>query len=286
MPELPEVETIARSLREGNAGQPSILNSRIERVKLYWQRTLAEPSPSKLSRLFRDLMISDIGRRGKFLVIGLGGVTLLIHLRMSGDLLIRVGDSPPDKHDRLILWLRNTTGELMQLAFNDPRKFGRVWVTHEPQHILSSLGPEPLDVALTPFNFHISLVGRKRMLKPLLLDQTYLAGMGNIYTDEALHLAKLHPLRRSDNLTEQEAAQLLTAIRSVLTEGIARNGASIDWVYRGGEFQNHFRVYGRAGQPCPECGTLITRLVVGQRGTHVCENCQKTSVGENSREIT
>ena len=119
------------------------------------------------------------------------------------------------------------------------------------------------------------LTGRSRQLKPLLLDQTFLAGLGNIYTDEALHLAKLHPLRRSDTLSLLEAQCLLAAIRSILCEGIARNGASIDWVYRGGDFQNHFRVYGREDQPCPACGTPITRLVVGQRGTHVCIHCQK-----------
>ncbi|MGB8252792.1 MAG: bifunctional DNA-formamidopyrimidine glycosylase/DNA-(apurinic or apyrimidinic site) lyase [Anaerolineaceae bacterium] len=285
MPELPEVETIARSLREGTAEQPSILNYKIEQVKLFWQRTLAEPAPAKLSRLIKGRKITDVGRRGKFLMICLEEVTLLVHLRMSGDLLIRMGDFPPDKHDRLILWLRNSAGETMQLVFNDPRKFGRVWATIDPQRILSTLGPEPLDEALTPAIFYQSLISRKRLLKPLLLDQTFLAGLGNIYTDEVLHLAKLHPLRRSDSLTEGDAQRLLAAIRSILTEGIARNGASIDWVYRGGEFQNHFRVYGREGQPCPECGTPITRLVIGQRGTHVCETCQKNSVDENPREI-
>jgi formamidopyrimidine-DNA glycosylase len=120
-------------------------------------------------------------------------------------------------------------------------------------------------------------VKRKRLLKPLLLDQSFLAGLGNIYTDEVLHLAKLHPLRRSDNLSKDESRRLLSAIRSTLREGIRRNGASIDWVYRGGDFQNHFRVYGRTGEACPVCGTPITRLVVGQRGTHICEHCQKPS---------
>ena len=119
------------------------------------------------------------------------------------------------------------------------------------------------------------LTGRQRQLKPLLLDQTFLAGLGNIYTDEALHLAKLHPLRNAGGLSKQESTRLLSAIRKVLSEGIRRNGASIDWVYRGGEYQNHFRVYGREGQPCLMCGTIITRQLVGQRGTHICEKCQK-----------
>jgi formamidopyrimidine-DNA glycosylase len=111
-------------------------------------------------------------------------------------------------------------------------------------------------------------------LKPLLLDQHTLAGLGNIYTDEALHMARLHPLRTSDTLDEDDAQRLWQAIRAVLEEGIARNGASIDWVYRGGDFQNHFRAYQRTGQPCPVCGALIERLVVGQRGTHICPVCQ------------
>jgi formamidopyrimidine-DNA glycosylase len=106
------------------------------------------------------------------------------------------------------------------------------------------------------------------------MDQRFIAGLGNIYTDEALHMAKIHPLRRSNAITQDEASGLLKAIRAVLGEGIRRNGASIDWVYRGGDFQNYFRVYGRSGEACPECGSTIERMVVGQRGTHVCPVCQ------------
>ncbi|MGZ9163868.1 MAG: zinc finger domain-containing protein, partial [Anaerolineales bacterium] len=115
---------------------------------------------------------------------------------------------------------------------------------------------------------------KHRQLKPLLLDQTFLAGLGNIYTDEALHIAKLHPLAVSDSITAKQARVLQDAVRKVLEEGIRRNGASIDWVYRGGEFQNHFRVYDRKGKPCPVCGTKIERIVVGQRSTHYCPKCQ------------
>jgi formamidopyrimidine-DNA glycosylase len=245
----------------------------IIKVKLLWPRTLAKPQPGHLSRLMKDRLINKITRRGKFLVFELGGIYMLIHLRMSGDLIIRAGNAPLEKHDRLVIWLEKE-GVVCQLAFNDTRKFGRVWVTRTPEDVLCKLGPEPLDERLTLEKFHAMLAGHKRQLKPLLLDQTFLAGLGNIYTDEALHLAKLHPLRRADTLSLVEAQCLLTAIRLILREGIARNGASIDWVYRGGDFQNHFRVYGREDQPCPLCGTPITRLVVGQRGTHICEHCQ------------
>jgi formamidopyrimidine-DNA glycosylase len=112
-------------------------------------------------------------------------------------------------------------------------------------------------------------------LKPLLLDQKFLAGLGNIYTDEALHLARLHPLLISDRIDEVQASVLLDSIRQVLDEGIQRNGASIDWVYRGGDFQNYFRVYQRTGEPCKQCGTLIERIKLGQRSTHFCPYCQQ-----------
>jgi formamidopyrimidine-DNA glycosylase len=122
--------------------------------------------------------------------------------------------------------------------------------------------------------FHEALGSRHRQLKPLLLDQTFLSGLGNIYTDEALHLARIHPQARSDSLDQDQVERLWEAIRAILQEGIRRNGSSIDWVYRGGEFQNYFRVYDRKGQPCPVCGAAIQRIVVGQRGTYICPDCQ------------
>ena len=140
--------------------------------------------------------------------------------------------------------------------------------------ITGPLGPEPLEPAFTAARLGRMLAERKRALKPLLLDQTFVAGLGNIYTDEALNLAGLHPQRRSDSLTPAEVRALWKAIRATLRKGIANNGASIDWVYRGGGMQRHFRVYDRAGQPCPKCGTPIRRITVGQRGTHFCPRCQ------------
>lgn len=148
------------------------------------------------------------------------------------------------------------------------------WLVDDPSDVVGNLGREPLDPDLSGREFHQMLVKRNRLLKPLLLDQSFLAGVGNIYSDEALHLARLHPLRRSATIPENEAVELLSAIRTVLNEGIQRNGSSIDWVYRGGDFQNYFRVYGRADEPCPVCGTPISHLTVGQRSTHVCLQCQ------------
>lgn len=273
MPELPEVETIARKLR------PHLLGKTIKDAELRWARTLALPTPRKFKELIKGQQIKEVTRRAKYFILGLSDYSLLIHLRMSGDLLLKESKIKPEKHDRLILRLtdQNLTeeGGLSNLVFNDTRKFGRVWLTKYPEEVLGNLGPEPLSRKFTPNWLHAALHNKHRQLKPLLLDQTFLAGLGNIYTDEALNLAKLNPLAVSDSVTVPEAEALHAAIRKVLQEGIRRNGASIDWVYRGGEFQNYFRVYDREGKPCPVCGTKIQRIIVGQRSTHFCPKCQE-----------
>jgi formamidopyrimidine-DNA glycosylase len=277
MPELPEVETIARKLR------PQLLGKVIEEADLRWSRTLALPSPRKFKELIKGREIREVRRRAKYFILDLSDLSLLIHLRMSGDLMIKESQTKPEKHDRLILRLlpapksaQRAAGKssLSSLVFNDTRKFGRVWLTANPEEVLGKLGPEPLSRSFTPEWLHTALHARHRQLKPLLLDQTFLAGLGNIYSDEALNLAKLHPLATSDSITAKQAEALHAAIRSVLKEGIRRNGASIDWVYRGGEFQNYFRVYDRAGKPCLTCGAKIQRIIVGQRSTHFCSKCQ------------
>jgi formamidopyrimidine-DNA glycosylase len=264
MPELPEVETIARTLRPVLAGK-TILST-----DLRWRRTLVTPSPLKFRRYLTGQVIESISRRAKFLHLQLSDWHLLIHLRMSGDLLVVLGGYQPALHDRLILHLSQDA----RLVFNDARKFGRVWLVRDPAEIFGRLGPEPLSPGFTPESLFASLRRRNRQLKPLLLDQTFIAGLGNIYVDEALHMARLHPLSPSGSVSKRQAERLWHSIREVLEEGIRRNGASIDWVYRGGDFQNHFRVYGRAGEPCLVCGTKIRRILVGQRGTHLCPHCQ------------
>jgi formamidopyrimidine-DNA glycosylase len=273
MPELPEVETITRILRTGLSGQPSIIGRRILAVTLFWVRSLAEPSPIELQARLPGQVIEDVSRRGKFVVMHLSHGWLLFHLRMSGDLIVRTLDTPIEIHDRLLLELEGS----LQLAFNDARKFGRVWLVDEIEHVLGRLGPEPLDESFSAHDLFTRLQHTHRQLKPLLLDQSFLAGLGNIYVDEALNLACLHPLTPSNTLSEEQAARLHASIRTVLMQGIARNGASIDWVYRGGDFQNYFRVYQRTGEPCPKCGTPIARIIVGQRGTHYCPRCQSLS---------
>ena len=284
MPELPEVETITRKLR------PHLLGKIIQAADLRCPRKLALPSPRKFKELVKGQEIKEVTRRAKFFILHLSDYSLLIHLRMSGDLAIKGGKILPENHDRLILTLisspdlalsgapaktkRGELADMSALVFNDTRKFGRVWLTADPEEVLGKLGPEPLSRSFTPEWLYTALHNKHRQLKPLLLDQTFLAGLGNIYTDEALNLAKLNPLSVSDSITVTQAKALHEAIRTVLKEGIRRNGASIDWAYRGGEFQNYFRAYDREGKACFACGTTIQRMIVGQRSTYYCPNCQ------------
>ena len=274
MPELPEVETIKNLLRTGGLKNPPLLGLTITSAQLLWLRSLVTPTPQEFLASLPDQTIREIERRGKFLIFRLSRQALLIHLRMSGDLFVETPDAPIALHYRLVINLEGPSNLKLRLVFNDARKFGRLWFVEDPQEILAGLGPEPLDPAFTAQLLYLRLHASHRQLKPLLLDQTFLAGLGNIYADEALHLAHLHPLMLSHQVTLEQATSLWMSIRQTLKEGIRRNGASIDWVYRGGDFQNYFRVYQRTGQPCPECGTPIQRLVVGQRGTHICPQCQ------------
>jgi formamidopyrimidine-DNA glycosylase len=262
MPELPEVESIARRLK------PDLVGRTILSAQLFWARTLAFPTQRKFKKQIQGQTIRGVGRRAKFLIVQLSHYSLLIHLRMSGDLFLRDSTIRPELHDRLVLQLSGGRS----LVFNDTRKFGRVWLTEKPEDVLGKLGPEPLGIDFTAQWLHAALHRKHRQLKPLLLDQTFLAGIGNIYADEALHTARLHPLTLSSSVTAEQAEALHEAIHQVLKEGIRRNGASFDWVYRGGEFE--FRVYGREAQACPVCGAKIERILVGQRSTHYCPNCQ------------
>ncbi len=276
MPELPEVETIRRILTNGSPDSPSLPGRRINAVSLFNPGSLADPAPDVFTSFLIGRKIETLGRRSKFLLIGLDEGTLLFHLRMSGNLFVEPElsseyDSPPPRpHDRLHVHLDNQS----RLVFNDTRKFGRFWLAANPASVLSKLGPEPFDPALTEEQFFRRLRKHKRQLKPLLMDQSFLAGLGNIYTDEALFRAGLHPLTLSNRVTASQARLLLKSIRETLQAGIDHNGSSIDWVYGGGNFQNYFNVYQQSGKPCPQCGQPIERIVVGQRGTHFCPLCQ------------
>lgn len=270
MPELPEVESIARKLNDGN-GNPPLPGQIITHATISWPRHIAIPAVSTFRRNIRSRMVESVGRRGKYLVIKLDRGTLLLHLRMSGDLYITPPGAAKGPYEHTIFHLDSN----WQLRFSDARKFGKIYLLNSPEKILDQLGPEPLGPKFTLANFQSRLRSKKRQIKALLMDQSFLAGLGNIYTDEALFLAKIHPRLRSNTLTDDQIKLLWDAIRTTLEDGIRANGASIDWVYRGGSFQNQFKVYQRTGEPCQRCGTPIERITLGQRGTHFCPSCQQ-----------
>lgn len=270
MPELPEVETVVRGLRA-----KGICGKRIARVSVHWRRSVREPCADDFVRILKGKAIQNIRRRGKFAVMDLsGGWTALIHLRMSGRLFLGPA-AEITKHDHVIL----TLDDGRVLRFHDTRKFGRWILTQNPDSILGKLGPEPLDDIK---DFHKQLHAKSRTLKPLLLDQTFIAGLGNIYVDEALWEARIHPLRKSDSLTKSESAALLNAIRKVLRKGIRNLGTSLghgqaNFQLPGGESGRNreaLNVFRQTGLPCPRCGQPIERIKVGQRSTHICPRCQ------------
>ena len=277
MPELPEVETIARFLREGGRGEAGIVGAVVAEGEVFWPRTFVTPPETFRERL-RGAAVEAVGRRGKYLWLRFGRRGfLVVHLRMSGDMVVVPPKAALPKHVRWVL--RFSDGRA--LAFDNPRKFGRTWLVPNLEAVTAGLGPDPFDEHLTAAAFYARLQRRRRQIKPLLMTQTFLAGLGNIYTDEALHRAGIHPQTRAHCLNAAEAARLLAAIRTVLQEGMAANGASIDWMYRGGGFQHAFRVYRRTGEPCPTCGAPVQRMVVGQRSTHFCPRCQPLKTCES-----
>ncbi len=280
MPELPEVETYVREL------EPLLSGRRILAAEVRWPRTIAGAGPEEFVARVAGQRFVTFGRRAKYMLLGLAsgetpGDTLIIHLRMTGHLYVRDADVPPDAHTHVIFDLDNSR----RLHFQDPRKFGRMWLTAEPEMILRKLGPEPLSEAFSGEELAGKLAGRKAAIKALLLDQALAAGVGNIYADEALFRAALHPLRPGGSLTPAEVERLRAAVAAVLSDGIAAAGSSLggsslqNYSRPGGQtgsFQEEHRVFRRTGQPCLTCGAPIERIVVGQRSTHFCPNCQPT----------
>ena len=270
MPELPEVETVAAGLRAAITGR------RIREARCRLPKLLRETRSEDLKAL-AGCRISGVRRRGKVLIIEAESRALLFHLKMTGQFLWIRSDEPADKHTHFILAFDDTTEEL---RFRDVRKFGFLRCLPcgdvEKSDEVGRLGPEPLEIA--PAEFAARLASRKGRLKSVLLDQTFLAGVGNIYADESLHAAGLHPLTAACRLNPREAKRLWSSLRRILKAAIAAGGSSIR-DYRGvggeiGDFQTRHRVYGRAGEPCRRCGGTIRRIVVGGRSTFYCPKCQ------------
>lgn len=273
MPELPEVETIKNDL------QASLKGRTIVGLRVDWEGCVGRPSVKEFSSQVVGSRIDDVGRRGKFLVFRLsGGLTLLVHLRMTGRLLLSETTAPWEAHTHLCFELNDGR----ELRFVNVRKFGRLYLVADPEEFLGDLGPEPLDDGFRVEDFRALFANRRGMIKPLLLNQRFIAGLGNIYCDEALFQARIHPQRTADTLTSSDLGRLYRAIRGVLREGIAEQGTTrSDYVRPDGSEGSHqysLSVSGRAGEPCVGCGTKIERLVVGGRGTYFCPRCQQTPV--------
>lgn len=270
MPELPEVETVVRDLRA------SLVGRTITGVHLDWPRSIASSSPAEFAKALAGRRVRTVGRRGKYVVIGLDAGHLLIHLKMSGRLLMVPYDAPADKHVHVTFDLDNG----MELRFQDVRKFGRVYLVAEVSEVTSALGPEPLSDQFTLDLFRHLLERRTGRLKSLLLNQEFLAGLGNIYADETLFAARLHPLRKANTLTPLEQENLYHAIRTVLRQAVASRGTTLtdggytDTDGQSGAYQLQIAVYGQTGNPCPRCGTPIERIVLGGRSSHFCPRCQ------------
>lgn len=270
MPELPEVETVVRGLRGPLVGR------RIENMWHDWAPTVQSPGAAEFAARIAGQTVSAVDRRGKYILIKLEQDTLVVHLKMSGRLYVADAAST-NEADRWV-HVRFDLDNGRQLRFSDVRKFGRVYLTNDLASLLGQLGPEPLSDDFTLTGFRAGLEGRKRAIKAQLLDQEFVAGVGNIYADEALFRAGLHPAAAAGTLTTEEAARLRQTIRDALQAGIKHEGASINWYRKPdgnkGESQDHFYVYGRTGLPCRQCGTPINKIRVAQRGTHFCPECQ------------
>ena len=272
MPELPEVETVVRGIR------PDLVGHTITDAWLDWSPGLVTPDSQSFLPRLRGQKVQEVNRRAKYIVIKLDADWLMIHLKMTGRLYI-VPDNAEHESDRWVHFRFQLENE-HQLRFSDSRKFGKVYLTGDLEPYLGHLGPEPLDDTFTVIDFQKRLERRKGRIKPVLLNQEFIAGVGNIYADEVLHCARIHPLRTVDTLIEDEITALYTAIRDVLRKGIERQGASIGW-YRTpegerGSMQDDFFVYGRTGEACRNCESgMIEKIVVAQRGTHFCPHCQR-----------
>jgi formamidopyrimidine-DNA glycosylase len=267
MPELPEVETIKNELL------PYVLGRTITGVILYWERIARSPSADEFVSQLVGQEITGLTRRGKYLIFSLsGGGVLVMHMKMTGSLLI---DPADNRFTRAIIHLDNGSA----LHFWDPRKFGVMWLAEDDSRVESMLGPEPLEGGFTVEVLARRLQNRTAPVKPVLLDQLVIAGIGNMYADEALFDAKIHPLRPAGSLTIDEVERLHASIVKVLQKALYKKGASIRNYIRPdgnpGTAHDEFNVAHGVGKNCPNCGTPIQRIVVRGRGTYLCPKCQR-----------
>ncbi len=269
MPELPEVETVKNELL------PYVIGRRITGVTLFWEGIVKEPSAKEFRSRLVGQRITGITRRGKYLPFSLsGGDSLIIHLKMTGSLLINQDSSEPPRYTRAVIHLDNDT----RIFFRDPRKFGVMRLVRDKDSVIGKLGPEPLEADFTPQVLARLLAKRKAPIKALLCEQNLVAGIGSMYADEALFATGIHPLRSGESLSQEEVERLYSAIRQILWTAIGNKGASVNTYFRPdgtkGTAHYGFKVAHRGGKPCFNCGTTIERLVVRNRGSYFCPKCQ------------
>ena len=270
MPELPEVETVKNELL------PHVVGRHITGVTLYWDGIVRQPPLQEFYSRLIGQEITGITRRGKYLIFGLSSDDLwIVHLKMTGSLIIGHNSAEPPRFTRAIIHLDNDTS----IFFRDPRKFGIMWLTKDTENIESKLGPEPLETGFTRQVLARRLERRTAPIKALLLDQKFIAGVGNMYADEALFAARIHPQRTSGSLSQEEIERLHRALQRILWAAIGNKGASVDTYFRpnGTEGTAHFEfkvAHGLGGKTCPICGEPIERIVVRNRGTYFCPQCQ------------
>lgn len=267
MPELPEVETIKNELL------PYVIGREIEGVNILWDGMVKQPSIQEFCSRIIGRKITGLSRRGKYLFFHLGeGDVLVMHMKMTGSLLVNPSN---DKFTRAVLHLDKG----IDVHFRDPRKFGKIWLEKDEAAVVAKLGPEPLDDNFTIDTLTELLRNRKAPIKPILLDQSIIAGIGNMYADEALFEAKIHPLKPAGSLSWVETKRLHSAIRHVLQKALRKKGASVrNYIRPNGEpgtAHESFKVAHGVGKNCPKCGTTIKRIVVRGRGTYICPECQR-----------
>lgn len=273
MPELPEVETVKRTLEQ------LVLGKKIKEVSVFWPKIIKKPEPVKQ---FQDALVGQtirsISRRGKFLIFILDDYSMVSHLRMEGKYMLFQKEEPYDKHTHVIFSFIDGT----ELRYRDVRKFGTMHLFEKGQELKSlplvNLGPEPLSTAFTVEYLAEKLAKTSRKIKPVLLDQSMVVGIGNIYVDESLFRAGIHPERSASSLIDLEIKKLHQAIVATLSEAVEKGGSTIrSYINSQGQmgmFQLELYVYGRKGEDCKICGTPLEKLVVGGRGTHICPSCQ------------
>jgi len=270
MPELPEVETVVRYIR------PNIVGKTIHNVitQNNYDKVFVTHTPRQFNELVAGKSISTVERRGKYIVFNLDRGHLLIHLRMTGRLLLNLTEDDKLKHLTAIIHFTDKSS----LYFKDYRKFGRLYYYNSMDYINNKLGIEPLSNNFTIDWLYKNLQNYKRQLKPLLLDQGFIAGLGNIYVDEALWFAKLHPQQKGSSVSRKKSNVLHSAIQRLLQTAIDNQGTTIINFYFGegnkGNFREQLQVFGRQDKNCPRCGIIIKKIRVAQRGTHICPHCQ------------